>query len=133
MRRWFIALIGLYLLVSGVWGIARVIAQEETDNGVALTRTLAQKRPQALKKAADTVEAFKAKAIKAGRYRCCLKHPCDFCALKMGTCPCDDQLAAGKPVCNECKGGWYAGDGEAKGKTADEIKTFPRTGAMEKR
>ncbi len=87
---------------------------------------LAQHRPQALKNAAATVTAFKQKAIQAGHYRCCLKHSCDLCALKLGACPCDEQLDAGKPVCNECKGGWYTGDGEAKGKTAAQIKTFPR-------
>jgi len=31
-----------------------------------------------------------------------------------------------KPVCNECKGGWSAGDGAISAKNADELKTMPR-------
>src|SRR5579862_2675912 len=126
MKRYLLLFAALSAVLSITWGISRAIAQESADNGAAMMTKLAQSRPKALKSAAATVEAFKQKAIKAGHYRCCLKHSCDLCALKMGACPCDEQLDAGKPVCNECKGGWYTGDGEAKGKTADEIKTFAR-------
>src|SRR6185312_5017894 len=99
MKRCLLVLVGLCSLLSVVWGISHAIAQGKADNGAAMMSKLAQSRPQALKSAAATVAAFKQKAIKAGHYRCCLKHPCDLCALKMGTCPCDEQLAAGKPVC----------------------------------
>lgn len=126
MKRSWLVFAGLCSLLFAVWGISHAIAQGKEDDGEAKMAKLAQSRPATLKSAAATVETFKQKAIKAGHYRCCLKHPCDYCALKMGACPCDDQLDAGKPVCNECKGGWYAGDGEARGKTADQIKTFPR-------
>lgn len=124
MKRWFLVFAGLCSLLFAAWGISR--AMNKHDNGEAMLNKLAQSRPPALKSAAATVESFKLKARKAGKYRCCLHHACDYCALHFGACPCDDQLDAGKPVCNECKGGWYAGDGEAKGKTADQIKIFPR-------
>jgi hypothetical protein len=44
----------------------------------------------------------------------------------MGECPCGMNAAKDMPVCNECKGGWAAGDGVVPGKTADQIKTMPR-------
>jgi hypothetical protein len=122
-----LSILFVFAVVAGAGlSLGRAMAHGRPDNGAAKMAQLAQSRPAALKSAATTVEKFKQQAIRAGRYRCCLHHPCDYCALHMGTCPCDEQLDSGKPVCNECKGGWYAGDGEAKGKTADQIKTFPR-------
>lgn len=126
MKRVILGLSGLLVLAMAMWAVSHATAQNGADNGDAMMNKLSRSRPRALKSAAATVETFKQKAINAGKYRCCLKHPCDFCAMKLGTCPCDEQLDHGKPVCNECKGGWYTGDGEAKGKTADQIKTFPR-------
>jgi len=67
-------------------------------------------RPADLKKADMTVVKAKATATKKGMYNCCLKHPCDWCALKMGVCPCGKSAAMSMPVCDECKGGWAAGD-----------------------
>ena len=63
-----------------------------------------------------------------GKYACCLRTACSSCALKMGQCPCGMNAAKDMPVCNECKGGWHAGDGAIPGKTADQIKTMPRMG-----
>jgi hypothetical protein len=42
----------------------------------------------------------------------------------MGTCPWAENVAATKPVCRECKGGWEAGEGDVPGKTASEIKVM---------
>lgn len=83
-------------------------------------------RPAGMKKADMAIEAEKNKATKAGKYGCCLKHSCGFCALKMGQCPCGMHAARDMPVCNECKGGWHAGDGAIPGKSPDQIKTLPR-------
>jgi len=87
-------------------------------------------RPKELKKADMTVMQAKATATKKGMYDCCLKHPCDWCALKMGACPCGKSAAMSMPVCNECKGGWAAGDGAIPDLTTDQIKTFPRMDMM---
>jgi hypothetical protein len=126
MKRPLLALLAIAAIAGLVAAHGLASARGRAADDAAKFARLAQSRPAALKSAAATVEKFKQQAIRAGRYRCCLKHPCDYCALHLGTCPCDAQLDAGKPVCSECKGGWYAGDGEAKGKTADQIKTFPR-------
>ena len=126
MKRWLLVLVaGLTIGLSG-WGISRVVAQEKMDDDMKMMHQMMASRSKALKAADKTVMAEKQKAMKAGKYGCCLKHPCDFCALKMGSCPCGKMASMDKPVCNECKGGWAAGDGAIPGKTADDIKTMPR-------
>jgi hypothetical protein len=147
--KWALTGGALLTLAFGSWGLThqaaaqnapQVVAQTMPDGasmdqgGMADRQAMMMKkmmdaRPKALKRAAATVQKVKAEALKKGMYNCCLKHPCDWCALKMGACPCGKNAAMGKPVCNECKGGWEAGDGAIPGLTADQIKTFPR-GAM---
>ena len=83
-------------------------------------------RSASLKKAATTVDKSKKALTKTGNYSCCLKHSCDFCALRMGGCTCGPMASSDKPVCNECKGGWAAGDGAIPGKKDEDIKTMPR-------
>ncbi|MBI1756441.1 MAG: hypothetical protein HYR64_04960 [Fimbriimonas ginsengisoli] len=83
-------------------------------------------RSAAGKKAAAGVAKEKARQVKKGMYGCCLKHSCDFCAMHMGNCECGEMATMDQPVCNECKGGWAAGDGRIAGKSADAIKTMPR-------
>lgn len=122
MKRWFAALAVLCVGAAG----AAALGHGRHQSPRAVLAKMEAARPAPLKRAAATVANYKAQALKAGKYRCCLKHPCDWCALHMGQCPCDSLLDSGRPVCNECKGGWYAGDGEAKGKKPDQIKTFPR-------
>ena len=85
-------------------------------------------RPDAMKEADQAVQEQKKKAMTEGKYMCCLKSSCAFCALKMGKCLWGMNAASDKPVCNECKGGWHAGNGAIPGKTVDQIKTMPRMG-----
>ncbi len=69
--------------------------------------------------------------IKAGpNYQCCIRPMCDFCAVHMGSCPCGKHAAMGMPVCNQCKGGWDAGQGVVPGKTAADIKVMKPMGDM---
>ena len=126
MKRWFkISLTALTVGLS-IWGAGHIVAQNKMDDDHAMMMKMMDNRSKSLKQADKTVMAAKQKAMKGGMYNCCLKHPCDWCALKMGSCPCGKMAATDKPVCNECKGGWAAGDGRIAGKTADDIKTFPR-------
>jgi hypothetical protein len=83
-------------------------------------------RPAAMKAAEQSIQQQKAAAMKQGNYTCCLRNPCDFCAVNFAQCPCGKNAAVDKAVCNECKGAWYAGDGAIPGKTPDQIKTLPR-------
>ncbi len=140
----FFGKIGLGLatltLLAGGWGISHpAMAQNPmpampqgnmAGDHAAMMMKMMNARPKELKKADMTVMQAKATAMKKGMYNCCLKHPCDWCALKMGTCPCGKSAAMNMPVCNECKGGWAAGDGAIPGLTADQIKTMPRMDMM---
>ena len=83
-------------------------------------------RSPATKKAAQQIQTEKKNQTKDGHYNCCLKHPCDHCAMGMGSCDCGMNASKDMPVCNECKGGWAAGDGAIPGKKAADIKTMPR-------
>ena len=83
-------------------------------------------RSKEMKTAVSQVMAEKDKLIKAGKYACCLKKPCNQCAIMMGMCPCGGNAATGKPVCHECKGGWAAGNGAIPNKKSEDIKVMPR-------
>lgn len=140
----FFGKIGLGLatltLLAGGWGVSHpAVAQNPVPampqgnmagDHAAMMMKMMNARPKELKKADMTVMQAKATATKKGMYNCCLKHPCDWCALKMGACPCGKSAAMSMPVCNECKGGWAAGDRATPGLTADQIKTFPRMDMM---
>ena len=133
-RRRFLGLI----IVLGVClaGLALPVPLLQEDMMAKQMEMMKQKmmnRPSSMKKADKAIQEQKQKAMQNGKYGCCLKHPCDHCALKMGECPCGMNAAKDMPVCNECKGGWAAGDGVVPGKTADQIKTMPRMNmSMEK-
>jgi hypothetical protein len=105
---------------------ANPAVQNPSPDDMGMMMKMMESRPKELKQADSAVGKAKADAMKKGTYTCCLKHPCDVCALHMGACPCGKNVAADKPVCNECKGGWDAGDGAIPGKTAADIKTMPR-------
>ncbi len=45
--------------------------------------------------------------------------------MAMNGCPCGDNLAKGKPVCAECKGGWTAGYGTNPDIDPKDVKALP--------
>ena len=116
--------------VHGTFAQEPMLAGQMQNNPAAMMQKMMMNRPKDLKQADAVVQKAKASATKMGMYNCCLKHPCDYCALKMGACPCGKSAVMGMPVCNECKGGWAAGDGAIPGVTSDQIKTFPRMDMM---
>ena len=56
-----------------------------------------------------------------GKYNCCIKDPCDRCALDHQSCPCADDVKNGKAVCPDCYAGWQRGDGIVKGIKASKV------------
>lgn len=122
-NRWLLAL-GSAVIVAAV-GVA-LPQQDQMAQQMEMMKKMMMNRPKEMKRADDAIQKQKQKAISAGKYACCLKNSCDHCALKMGECPCGMNAAKDMPVCNECKGGWHAGDGAVPGKTAGQIKTMPR-------
>ncbi len=122
-KRFLAAFVVLLMLSLGFIALAQTGAMAEQ---MEMMRQMMMNRPQAMNDADAAIQQQKANAMAEGAYGCCLHHSCDFCALKMGMCPCGMNAATDKAVCNECKGGWHAGDGAVAGKTADDIKTMPR-------
>lgn len=60
--------------------------------------------------------------VQDGQYNCCIKDPCDRCALDHQSCPCADEVKSGKSVCPDCYAGWQRGDGIVKGVKASSVK-----------
>jgi len=77
----------------------------------------------------DAVRAQLAKVkggmMMEGKYACCIGPSCDFCALAENGCVCGNNLAKGKPVCPECKGGWMAGFGTMPDIDPKDVKVLP--------
>ncbi len=128
--KWLFTALVVALLVIGAagWGIHALAQTDAAAKQMEMMKKMMMNRPQSMKDADEAIQKHKREAAAQGKYACCLKHPCDDCALKMGECPCAKNVAQDMAVCNECKGGWHAGDGSISGKTADQIKTMPRMG-----
>lgn len=58
-----------------------------------------------------------------GKYNCCIKEPCNRCALEHQSCDCYKDLKASKSVCNECYAGWQRGEGADKEIKPSSVKT----------
>ena len=119
-----IGMLAFVTLVVG--GSIAAVTQTSMDEMMEMMKQKMMNRPAAMMSADEAIQDQKAAAMKSGKYNCCLKNSCDYCALKMGECPCGMNAANDMPVCNECKGAWYAGDGAIPGKTPEQIKTMPR-------
>ena len=57
-----------------------------------------------------------------GKYNCCVKPSCDWCALHEGSCACFTNLQAGEAVCPGCGLGWHNGQGIVEGVDAKDVK-----------
>lgn len=76
-----------------------------------------------IKKAKSLLRDAKRELKSQGKYNCCIDEPCNQCALEHQSCPCYDELKAGKPVCSECYGGWQRGEGKDSSIKPEDVKT----------
>jgi hypothetical protein len=115
---------GMILLIAATVLLITVMAATAARKQAAKPAMMmaVPKQAQRLQK---SINSYKTQLTKTGKYACCVKPSCDFCATHMGGCPCGMNAAADKPVCRECKGGWEAGEGTISGKTAADIKAMP--------
>ena len=65
----------------------------------------------------------KAKLTQEDKYNCCLKEPCNMCALEDGECDCYKDLKTGKSVCVECYAGWQQGNGADENIKKEHVTT----------
>ena len=56
------------------------------------------------------------------KYNCCIKDPCDRCALDHQSCSCAHEVKAGNAVCSDCYAGWQRGEGIVPGIKANQVK-----------
>jgi len=127
-KRLATVLASLLVIVLVGWAVQAVAQDDAMMKQMEMMKQMMMNRPAAMKKADESIQKQKQTAMKTGKYACCLKTSCNDCALHMGECPCGMNAAKDMAVCNECKGGWHAGNGSIPGKTAEQIKTWPRMG-----
>jgi hypothetical protein len=73
------------------------------------------------------VEIAKASLAAEGKFKCCIKPPCDWCLLKANGCVCADMIDADQPVCPECGLGWKTGAGSIPDVQPHEVKNVLET------
>jgi hypothetical protein len=78
-----------------------------------------------LDKIRSDLKQVKRDLARQGNYACCISPSCDHCAIAVGKCTCNENLASGKPVCYDCKGGWVGGYGVIDGVNARDVQVTP--------
>lgn len=93
----------------------QVADQPYSDLGAAYAQQKKMKEmSEAEKKLAEirkSMAGAKRQLTADGKYNCCIRPTCDFCALSVNKCPCATNVAKGMPVCGTCAGGWASGYG----------------------
>lgn len=75
-----------------------------------------------INKAKSLLKSAKGDLAQAGKYNCCVEHPCDRCIIDHGSCSCGQAVKDGKPVCSDCYAGWERGEGIVKGVDKKKVK-----------
>lgn len=70
------------------------------------------------------LKEYKKYLRKQGKYNCCIKGDCDWCAIYMGHCPCAELIFGedGEKSCPECAAAWNRKQGKFPGVDPDAIK-----------
>ncbi|SRR5712692_4180096 len=84
---------------------------------------VAKTGPVLLAEAKEKLSEAKEKLKQEGKYSCCLREECSYCALHEGSCPCYNELKAGEHVCIECYAGWQQGIGDVENIRKQDVKT----------
>ncbi len=135
MKKWWVSLavlVALGLFIS-LWTKTDVLSAADEQPQVAQADKKADEKAseKANQSKSDIIgihkqlEKVKTDLAKEGKYSCCIKPSCDFCAMTMVMCPCGMNLSKDKPVCPECLAGWKAGQGSNKNMDAQKVKMAP--------
>ena len=100
------------LMLGALWGCAK---QTEVPYGSETPAIAPGKPAPTLEKVRAELATVKSQLAESGKYACCMKSPCNLCALNHGNCPCQAELKGGEGVCGECYAGWKAGRGNVEG------------------
>ena len=112
------------LLTCSLFLSACAKEEPKTSEQTSQSQSATQKSGSALAtEAKEKLSEAKGKLAEEGDYNCCLKEPCNMCALEAGNCDCYKDLKKGDHVCTECYVGWQQGKG-ADGKfKKEDVKT----------
>lgn len=66
---------------------------------------------QMISRVREDLADAKGQLTREGQYNCCVKAPCDMCALMEGKCDCFEDLEKGEHVCTECYAKWQQAEG----------------------
>jgi len=88
------------------------VQKEDTKTGAVL-----------LAEAKEKLNIAKEKLMQEGKYNCCIKEACNYCALQEASCPCYKELKAGEQVCIECYAGWQQGKGGDDTMKKEDVRT----------
>jgi hypothetical protein len=98
-----------------------------------MSLVLAEGKGEAASKSSEQEISGKEKSLQAKKlladaknelvYNCCLKDPCDRCALDHQSCQCNKDLRVGKGIRSDCFAGWQMAQGkDIPGITKDKVK-----------
>jgi len=118
-----LATVALTLLIAGMLGGC---AQQPQNTGYGSSAAPTDKPTPTLPTVRADLATIKGQLATQGRYACCIKSPCNLCALARGDCPCANEVKNGEGVCGECYAGWKAGHGKVQG--IDPTKVMLGTG-----
>ena len=104
----------------GMTLVQREEKKESADNLQTLSESSSAK--EKIQLARSLLADAKKDLTQDGKYNCCIKDPCDRCALDHQSCPCANDVKAGKAVCPDCYAGWQRGDGIVKGVNPKKVK-----------
>ncbi len=108
------SIIGVILISSFLLTSCSSERDERSQSQRVALETLTQVAPDGsskIKKVRADLDDAKGTLAEEGKYSCCIKDACDFCALHEASCTCYKDLTAGEHVCIECYAGWQQGKG----------------------
>ena len=121
----FVLLTSLLFLISCSKEQPKVESQIQMKPEQSITQHEEKTGTMMIAEAKKNLQEGKAKLADEGKYGCCIKEPCDMCALTHGDCDCYNDLKKGEHVCVECYAGWQQGKGaDAKVKPTDVKTSF---------
>jgi len=115
----------LVVVIIALFGIS--CGQQERKAAPPTQETIAGKAEEKssttlISEAKENLAAAKSKLEQDGKYDCCLREPCNHCALAESTCTCSQEVKHGEAVCNECYAGWQEGKGDVPNIKKENVK-----------
>jgi len=115
----------LVVVISATFGISCGQGERQVppSKQEAIVQKAVEQSPAALiTEVKEKLAAAKSKLAQEGKYDCCLREPCNHCALAESSCACSREVKHGEAVCNECYAGWQEGKGDVPNVKKENVK-----------